>query len=263
MEDLKLTLIQADLYWEQRDKNLEQLGEKIKRIGTDTDLILLPETFTTGFSMNAEKLAEPMDGRAMQWMADRAAEQQVVLSGSLIIKEAGHYYNRLIWMRPDGSYEQYNKRHLFSLAEEDAHFTAGDERLIVNLKGWRFCPLICYDLRFPVWSRNREEYDCLIYVANWPERRNYAWKQLLIARAIENQCYTVGVNRVGEDGEGISCSGDSVVLNAMGEKMSDIKAHEEQVVTVALSYRHLEELRKKLPFLHDGDSFELHNQAPG
>jgi predicted amidohydrolase len=193
----------------------------------------------------------------MQWMAKTAAEKKAVVTGSMIIKENDHFYNRLIWMNPDGSFKQYDKRHLFRMADEHKVFTGGNKKTIVSLNGWRLCPLVCYDLRFPVWSRNRNEYDCLIYVANWPERRNYAWRHLLIARAIENQSFVIGVNRIGEDGKGITHSGDSAVIEPKGELISHIKAHTESIETIKLSYSELIEYRKAFPANLDADSFKI------
>lgn len=253
MQDLKITLIQTPLHWEQAAENRRHLGAILAGItlGT-THLVMLPEMFSTGFSMQPDVLAETMDGPTINWMRQQAAQLQAVVTGSLIIQEHGHYYNRLIWMRPDGSLKHYDKRHLFSLAGEEKYYTAGKERLIVELEGWRICPLVCYDLRFPVWSRNRKDYDLLLYVANWPERRSYAWKHLLIARAIENQCYVAAVNRIGNDGNGISHSGDSALIDPLGEVLYT-KANEPFTQTFTLSASHLLEVRDKFRFLDDAD----------
>jgi len=273
MEDIKITIIQSELHWENVDKNLELFSKKISAISEQTDLIVLPEMFNTGFTMNAKNLAEKADGKTTQWMKQKAKEKHCVVTGSLIIEEEGKYFNRLIWMKPDGSYHIYDKRHLFRLANEQNYYSPGNNRLIVELKGWRICPLVCYDLRFPVWSRNKKLtvdnlqltntdsrdsiYDILIYVANWPERRAHPWKTLLPARTIENQCYVVGVNRIGNDGNNIYHSGDSAVINAKGEIISKTKAHEEFVETVKLSYKELEEFRKSFPVGMDADDFEI------
>src|SRR5574337_503960 len=219
MENLNITLIQSNLHWENIDKNLQQFSEKMATVKEPTDLIVLPEMFSTGFSMNSKNLSEGMNGKTLLWMRKHCKEKGCAITGSVIISENGNYFNRLIWMWADGSYEIYNKRHLFQMANEDNYYTPGKYRKVVELKGWKICPLICYDLRFPVWSRNtwkktskfikdggREiiaEYDVLIYVANWPERRAHPWKSLLVARAIENQSYVIGVNRVGSDGNGV------------------------------------------------------------
>lgn len=273
MNNLKISIIQSKLYWENRNENLKMFSEKIVAIKEQTDLIVLPEMFTTGFSMNPEKLFDTMEGETIQWMKRESAKKKCVITGSFICEVNGKYFNRLIWMRADGSYEWYDKRHLFRMAEEDKHYTAGEKKLIVELNGWKICPSICYDLRFPVWSRNRmgvmskekgegkdlssPDYDLLIYVANWPERRAHPWKALLLARAIENQCYVVGVNRVGEDGNAISYSGDSVVINAKGEIISKTKANEESIETIEINYNELVEFRKHFPVFLDADKFEL------
>lgn len=258
MSDLKITLIQTVLHWENIPKNLDMFSAKIASIKEQTDLILLPEMFSTGFSMHPGKLAEKMEGKSMQWMKAEAAKKNCVIAGSMIIEEKGKYFNRLVWMRPDGTYETYDKRHLFRYGKEHEHYAAGSKRLIVELKGWKICPMVCYDLRFPVWSRNKNaEYNLLIYVANWPERRNHPWKTLLLARAIENQCYVAGLNRVGEDGNKIDHSGDSAVINAKGEIISKTKAKEESTETVTLSLSELAEFRKQFPVGMDADDFSI------
>ena len=200
---LTLTLIQTKLHWEDKEANLQMLEEKIRSISQRTEIVVLPEMFSTGFSMQPEKLAETMEGETVQWMKKIAAKKKIILTGSVIIEENANYFNRLIWMQPNGKSGYYDKRHLFAYAEENQHYTAGSKRLIASVKGWKINLLVCYDLRFPVWSRQSnptpkdggKEYDLLIYVANWPERRNHAWKTLLQARAIENQCYVVGVKQ--------------------------------------------------------------------
>ena len=259
MKDLKITLIQTSLHWENIDTNLGMFEQKISTIQEATDLIVLPEMFSTGFTMNATSNAENMNGKAVQWMRKTAKKRNCSIVGSLIIKEDKHFYNRLVWMLPDGQYTTYNKRHLFRMAKEQQTYTAGDEKIIVELNGWKICPLICYDLRFPVWSRNQSsmQFDILLYVANWPERRSYPWKQLLIARAIENQCYVVGVNRIGNDGNCVYHSGDSMTLNPKGEIIGKIKPHEESIETVSLSFSTLEEYRKLFPVALDGDKFSI------
>ncbi|HEX2608365.1 MAG TPA: amidohydrolase [Flavisolibacter sp.] len=262
MQDLIITLIQTELAWEDKKANLDLLEQKITGLQPSTHVIVLPEMFSTGFSMKPEIHAETMDGPSVQWMKRVAAARRVILTGSLIIESEGRYYNRLIWMLPNGQYGYYDKRHLFAFAGEHEHYTAGNKRLIASVNGWKINLMVCYDLRFPVWARQQctdteaAEYDVLIYVANWPERRNHAWKTLLQARAIENQCYVVGVNRVGKDGNAIYHSGDSMVLNAMGEVLYH-KEHEEDCFTITLKKEPLEQVREKLPFLKDADDFEV------
>ncbi|MBA3706782.1 MAG: amidohydrolase, partial [Bacteroidetes bacterium] len=215
--DLKITIIQSNLHWENKEKNLEMFSKKIAAITDATDLIVLPEMFTTGFSMNPKKFAEIMSGPTIEWLKQKAREKKCVITGSFIAEENGNYFNRLVWMNSDGTYNTYDKRHLFRMADEHNHYNFGKSKLVVELKGWKICPLVCYDLRFPVWSRNvKSEYDVLIYVANWPERRNHHWRTLLLARAIENQCYSIGVNRIGADGNSIAHSGDSTVIDPRG-----------------------------------------------
>ncbi len=256
--NLTVTLIQSSLFWQNKYDNLVMFADKIASIKEKTDLIILPEMFTTGFSMEVEKLAEPIeDSAAIQWMQEQSAKTGAVITGSLILKEGSQYYNRLIWMHPDGTYEHYDKRHLFRMAEEERHFSGGDFRLITELKGWKICPLICYDLRFPIWSRNRnQEYDLLIYVANWPNRRSSAWDNLLQARAIENLSYVVGVNRVGEDGNEISYCGNSTVLNYLGDHLY-FKHDKPDVHTITLDKTKMQEFRSKFPAYLDADKFEI------
>ncbi|MBV7528941.1 amidohydrolase [Chitinophaga sp. sic0106] len=263
MSDLKVTLIQADLHWEDIEANLRMFDEKINSIGERTEVVFLPEMFSTGFSMAPERLAQTMDGSAFQWMKKKAAEKNIIITGSLIIEENGKYLNRLIWMLPNGTYGTYDKRHLFGYAGEHEHYEGGDKRLIASVKGWKINLNICYDMRFPVWARNRivEEtgapaYDVLVYVANWPERRNTAWKTLLRARAIENQCFAIGVNRVGNDGNNIYHSGDTSLIDPMGEILYE-KAHDQDVFTYTLSRERLEDVRKNIPFLKDADAFTI------
>jgi predicted amidohydrolase len=269
MSSLNLTLIQTNLYWEDKEANLLLLEDKINSIEESTQVVILPEMFSTGFSMKAEELAENMDGKTIHWLEKIANDKKIIVTGSLIIEEKGKYYNRLIWMLPNGQYGQYDKRHLFAYADEDKHYTPGNQRLIASVNGWKINLMVCYDLRFPVWSRQapppqgegwgEAEYDVLIYVANWPERRSIAWKTLLVARAIENQCYVIGVNRVGKDGHDIYHSGDSMVVDPLGEILYH-KADEEGVFTITLEKEHLEKVREKLPFWRDADRFFLLNE---
>lgn len=259
MNTINITTVQTKLYWEDIDKNLAHFDEKLNLVIEQTDIIVLPEMFTTGFTMNAEELAEEHGGKGLQWMQKKAKEKNCILVGSISVKDNQHFYNRLYWVMPNGTNQYYDKRHLFRMGKEDAYYTAGTQKLIVEYKGWKISPLICYDLRFPVWSRNRKDntYDVLIYVANWPEVRSYPWKQLLIARAIENQAYVVGVNRIGEDGNAIVHSGDSCLINPRGEIISKTKAHEDVSETMSLSYTYLEDFRKIFPVMLDGDEFTL------
>ena len=262
MKDLKVTIVQSELHWENIPKNLDMFAQKIKAINEPTDIILLPEMFSTGFTMQPEKFAEKMDGSAVTWMKEIAKRANCVVTGSLVIKENGNYHNRLIWMRAEGSFEFYDKRHLFRYGNEDKHYSAGNKKIIVELNGWKICPLVCYDLRFPIWSRNRFksgvwDYDILIYVANWPERRNHPWKTLLMARSMENQSYVIGLNRVGNDGNEVYHSGDSAIINFKGEAISKTKAKEESVETVTISYNDLTEFRKSFPVGLDTDQFDL------
>lgn len=262
MSDLTVSLIQANLHWEDIPANLAMFDQKIDSIKERTEVIVLPEMFSTGFSMQSSRLAETMDGSAVQWMKKKAKEKNVIITGSLIIEDNGEYYNRLIWMLPNGTYGTYNKRHLFAFADEHNHYKAGDKRLIAQVKGWKICLTVCYDLRFPVWSRNTLQdngapaYDVLINVANWPERRSTPWRALLQARAIENQSYVIGLNRVGNDGNNIYHSGDSSLIDPVGEIIYQ-KAHDEDVFTYTLSRAHLDELRAKFPFMKDADQFMI------
>jgi len=259
MEDLKITLIQTELSWENIEKNLEMFARKISSINESTDLIMLPEMFSTGFTMNAKMCAEEMNGRTVQWLKEKAKEKNCVISGSVIIKDEGSFYNRLIWMKPDGTFEYYNKRHLFRLADEQLTYSIGEKKIITEINGWKICPLICYDLRFPVWSRRtkNENYDLLLYVANWPERRIYAWRQLLIARAIENQSYVAGVNRIGNDGNNFYHPGYSAVVNFKGEEISKFKPGENAIESISLSKESLVEFRNQFAFANDADEFKF------
>lgn len=260
-QPLTITILQTNLLWEDQPANLQRLEQKINGIKEKTEIVVLPEMFNTGFSMRPEILAETMDGETVQWMKRIARAKRIILTGSLIIKEAGKYYNRLIWMLPDGRYGFYDKRHRFAFAGEDLHFTAGNKRLIASVKGWKINLLVCYDLRFPVWARQQAqeeepEFDLLVYVANWPAKRNTAWKTLLQARAIENQSYVVGVNRVGKDGNEIDYAGDSMIIDPLGEILYQ-KKDEEDVFTITLEKDHLQTVREKFPFWKDADSFRV------
>lgn len=256
MKDLNICIIQSNIIWENIDENLNLFEAHIDSV-IDADVIVLPEMFTTGFSMNTSKLAETMGGKTMDWLRDNAKKKNCVITGSIIIEENDKYYNRLIWMRPDGTFGKYDKRHLFRMSEEHQTFTDGDERVVFEVKGWRVLPLICYDLRFPVWSRNRNDYDVLIYVANWPEARRTPWQIMLKSRAIENQVYVVAVNRLGKDEMGNSYSGDSAVIEPKGNIISKTLMGEESVESVSLSYEDLEIFRNKFPVGLDGDEFRI------
>ena len=278
MSTLTVTLIQTDLHWEDRAANLAMLEQKINSISVHTEIVVLPEMFSTGFSMQPELFAETMDGETIAWMKRIAAEKKIILTGSLMTKtestqtspgdsEMGQasggqtsFTNRLVWMLPNGEYGIYDKRHLFAYGEEDQHYSPGNRRLIASVKGWKINLLVCYDLRFPVWARQQSndqpEYDVLIYVANWPQRRSLAWKTLLQARAIENQTYVIGVNRVGDDGKQIHYNGDSMVIDPLGEILYHKEA-DEDIFTIMLQKDKLDDVRSKLPFWKDGDGFKL------
>lgn len=264
MNTLSITTIQTKLFWEDKQANLSMLEEKIMGIKEKTNIVVLPEMFSTGFSMKPEFLAETMDGETVAWMRGIAKAKGIILTGSVIIEEEGNYFNRLIWMLPNGQYGVYDKRHCFSLAGEDQHYTEGNKRLVSSVGGWKINLNICYDLRFPVWTRQTifkdsetepaPEFDVLINVANWPERRSHAWKTLLQARAIENQCYVVGVNRVGDDGNGIYHSGDSMVVDPLGQTLYH-KSNDEDIHTIVLDKTMVEETRAQFPFWKDADGF--------
>jgi len=292
MSSLTITTIQTGVQWEDKRANLKRLGERILAIPEPTELVVLPEMFSTGFSMRPEALAERMDGPTLAWMQEIAARKKIILTGSIIVEEEDHYYNRLIWMLPNGQYGYYDKRHRFAYAGENEHYTAGHKRLIASVKGWKVLLLVCYDLRFPVWSRQtpqREggagdvatgagavvdalrdagvadvtpprstelEYDLLLYVANWPERRAHAWKTLLQARAIENQCFVAGVNRIGDDGNGIYHSGDTMIIDPLGETLYQAAAREE-AFTLPLRKDELTRIRQRFPFWQDADHFSI------
>lgn len=283
--NLKITIIQSELHWENAVKNLAMFTEKIASINEATDVIVLPEMFTTGFTMNSAQLAETMEGKTVEWMKQQAKSKNAAIVGSIIIEEKvispsadgrprGTFYNRLIWVQPDGKIYTYDKRHLFRMAGENQYYSAGNERLVVEWRGWKICPLICYDLRFPVWSRNKPipntrslsslithhsppAFDLLIYVANWPEARKTPWSKLLGARAIENQVYVVGVNRVGVDGKQMVYSGNSAVINPKGNIMSNIAEHQNYIQTIELNREELDDFRAKFPLDLDGDDFEI------
>ncbi|MDO5978447.1 amidohydrolase [Flavivirga spongiicola] len=256
-ETLKIALIQSDLVWENPKQNLENFSKKIDNISEVVDLIILPEMFTTGFTMNAKDIAEPMDGETVEWMQSIASRLNTAIVGSLVVVEENNYYNRLLFVEPSGVVQHYDKRHTFTLVGEDKIYTAGAKKIIIDYKGWKICPLICYDLRFPVWARNTEDYDMLFYVANWPKPRISAWDALLKARAIENMSYCIGVNRVGMDGVNSEYSGHSAAYDVLGNRITSIEAGKEQTQIVVLEKRHIEAYRNKLKFLDDRDMFTL------
>ena len=257
MELLKITILQGYIFWENAEKNLQNFGLKLSGLREKTDLIILPEMFNTGFTMNVEKCAERMDGNTMRWMFNTARTYECVVAGSLIIEEEGRYYNRFVWMSPDGSFVHYDKRHLFALAKEDEIFTPGTDRMMLMLKGWKICPMICYDLRFPVWSRNQQEgYDLLVYTASWPDKRSSHWRALIPARAIENQAYVIGVNRVGYDGNEVYYSGGSMCISPLGDVVY-YKPEDEDLYTFTLNPAELKRARDQFPFLKDSDKFSL------
>jgi omega-amidase len=255
--DLRVTIVQSELHWQDAEANRTMFAEKLAATAPVTDLIVLPEMFTTGFTMEAHALAEQPEGETLQWMREQANTYDAVITGSIIVEENGQYFNRLLWVRPDGSYEYYNKKHLFRMAKEHHTYKAGDKKLRVELKGWQICPLVCYDLRFPVWSRNTgNRYDLLLYVANWPKVRSLAWRTLLQARAIENIAYTIGVNRIGTDGNNYPYSGDSVIIHPKGHKLLET-TEQEGIHTITLNKRDLIDFREIFPAHLDADDFEL------
>jgi predicted amidohydrolase len=255
MSKLKVTTIQADLIWEDVDANIAMFDQLIEGIGESTDVIILPEMFATGFSMNSKELAEPIDGKTMYWMHETAKKYDCVVTGSMIFNNDENYFNRLIWMHPDGTFDYYDKHQLFKMGGEHRHYSAGHRKVIIKYKGWRICPLICYDLRFPVWARNVEDYDLLIYVANWPISRNFHWRVLLQARAIENQVYTIGVNRVGK-ASGLDYSGNTSIFDPFGIEIYHVE-NEVAVATHTIDLEHVRAIREKIPYLQDRDKFEI------
>jgi predicted amidohydrolase len=256
MSTLSVTILQTALHWHQADENRRMFDDAIDAVPGATDLVVLPEMFTTGFSMDAPRLAESMDGETIRWMRRKAATVDAAICGSLIIEEGGEFYNRFVCLDSDGTLHAYDKRHLFRLANEQHHYCPGQERITFNLKGFRLCPLVCYDLRFPVWSRNRDDYDVLIYVANWPSRRHHAWETLLRARAIENLCYVVGVNRVGTDGNDLPYAGGSVVVDYLGQDMANLDDRP-GAATATLDLEQLRKFRERFAFHRDADDFDL------
>jgi predicted amidohydrolase len=257
MRDLRVTLVQSMLHWEDASANRAMFSEKLATLKGTTDVIVLPEMFTTGFSMRSPELAEEMDGPTVAWMRDQAKALDAALYASVIIAENRKYFNRGLFIEPSGKVTVYDKRHLFRFANENEHYAQGQERVVVEWRGWRLLLQVCFDLRFPVFARNRGDYDAILYVANWPEARRYPWSQLLIARAIENQCYVIGENRVGMDGKGHHYTGDSVVIDPRGAVVGMVEPSQEGTATVTLDRASLEDFREKFPAGKDADDFAL------
>jgi predicted amidohydrolase len=262
MQDLKVSFIQSNLIWKDSSANLSAFENKIAQIEEDTDLIVLPEMFNTGFVVEPETIDSNLADKALEWMKRMSSEKNAAVCGSVIVKEKTHFYNRFYWVEPNGGVQQYDKRHLFSLGGEDKHFSSGQDLLIIEYKAWKIKPLICYDLRFPVWAKNTFEneeyaYDLLIYVANWPAARSHAWRSLLVARAIENQAYVLGVNRIGNDGRGTPHSGFSGVIEPKGEWISEEVENKESVQTIKLSGEELQKYRSKFTVALDWDEFKI------
>ena len=259
---LSVTLVQSELHWHDAEKNRQMFSEILATVAGKTDLVILPEMFTTGFSMTPEQIAEPENTSTLNWMQQQAAKLNAALCGSIAVKGKKGFFNRFYWVEPDGHWQAYDKHHLFRMAGEHEHYQSGQERLIINYLGWRIFPQICYDLRFPVWSRNHNEYDLAIYVANWPQTREHPWQILLQARAIENLCYVAGVNRIGEDGNGLSYSGRSGVIDFKGQGMQggsgrDFVAGEAFTETYTLEKEALLHFRDAFPAFDDADTFTL------
>ncbi|MCB8964086.1 MAG: amidohydrolase [Bacteroidales bacterium] len=254
---MRISVIQASLEWENPDKNLSAFEDKINRIAPSSDLILLPEMFTTGFSMNPQHLAEQYPGRTVEWMQQISTNKNIALAGSHIALEKGNYVNRMVFAHPTGKIEYYDKRHLFRMAHEDQHYTAGQKRVIVNYMGWRILLLVCYDLRFPVWSRNRNDYDLILLAANFPERRRHVWNTLLAARAIENQCYVAACNRIGADNNANAHCGDSQIIDPLGIPRSIAAPNQEQTLTLTVSIEEVQAIRQQFPAHLDADNFEI------
>lgn len=256
MQALRVAGIQYDIVWKDKEANYRRIEKEL--LGLEVDVVVLPEMFQTGFCFEKELLAENLnDSPTLHWMQNQSERLQAVVTGSFIVREGEKYYNRLVWMCPDGTYQHYDKRHLFSMSEEPNHFSGGSQKLVVEWKGWKICPMVCYDLRFPVWIRNVEHYDLLLFVANWPQRRSMHWEKLLQARAIENQCFVVGVNRYGADGNGTHHDGRSAIINPLGEVLEEA-VDAPKTLLQTLQYEDLTKTRRYMPFLKDADPFTLH-----
>ncbi len=256
-KNLHVALLQTDLVWENPAKNIANFQNLFSKLPLETNLVVLPEMFSTGFSMNAEKLAEPMNGETVRWMQQMASKYTTAIVGSLIILENNNYYNRLLFVHPNGKIQYYDKRHTFSLANEHKVYTKGNDIQIIDYLDWKICPFICYDLRFPVWSRNTSKYDLLIYVASWPKTRINAWDALLKARAIENMTYTIGVNRIGIDANGYEYIGHSNAYDFLGKSLGKNSNNKESIITITLDKKIQNETRNKLGFLDDADQFMI------
>jgi omega-amidase len=254
---LRIALIQSDLIWENPTANRKQFEEKINNLTEGIDLIILPEMFTTGFTMNTSVIVETMEGETVQWLQNLAQEKSIAITGSIVINEKDNFYNRLLFVHPSGRIDSYDKKHTFTLAGEHEVFSAGTERIVVEYKGWKICPLICYDLRFPVWARNTENYDLLLYVASWPKPRIEAWDGLLKARAIENMSYTIGVNRVGVDANGYEYTGNTVCYDTLGNCLAKNNQGTEEILIVDLDIEAQTKIRNRFRFLDDRDRFIL------
>ncbi len=257
MDEIKVTLIQPDIIWENPEQNLSKYQQIFNQIEDTPHLIVLPEMFSTGFSTNPNHLAEPIHGKTVTWMKECAYENNLAIAGSIIIEDKDKYYNRFIFCNQKGNIYSYDKRHLFRMNNEEKNYDQGKKRVIIDFEEWKILPQICYDLRFPVWSRNQNNYDLLIYVANWPEARRDAWKTLLKARAIENYAYTIGVNRVGTDGRYITYSGDSMIIDPQGEILCELEPYKENFVTASLSLKKLYDYKIKFPVYKDVDDFRI------
>jgi omega-amidase len=259
LQQLKIAIIQPNIFWEEIDKNILHYTQIINSIGNDVHIVVLPEMFTTGFSMNAESLAEPVGGKTVKWMQAISKGNGFAICGSIITKDNGNFYNRFTFVTPIGDIFEYDKRHLFTFANENKKYTHGSRRLVFEYLGWRIHPQICYDVRFPVWSRNRGDYDLMINVANFPAIRRNIWTTLLKARAIENQCFVVGANRVGNDGSGLYYSGDSAIINSTGEVLAEAIPGEETVIYGTIDMKSLIDIREKFPVINDADDFTINS----
>ncbi len=257
IENIKTSIVQTSLSWEDVDLNLSSLERKLGNIDCKTDIVVLPEMFASGFTMKGKENIAHRYCDILLWMRSIASKLDVCIAGTTIYKENDRFYNRFLFVKPEGSIMHYDKRHLFTMGEEKDHFFPGSDKVIIDYKGWRIRPFVCYDLRFPVWNRNRKDYDIAIYSANWPETRRDVWITLLKARAIENQAYVVGVNCVGEDGMNLQYSGDSVVYDAKGRIVCSCEPFKEEIKTVDLSYEELLDFRNKFPVLNDADDFKM------
>ncbi|MFC2129011.1 amidohydrolase [Bacteroidota bacterium] len=256
---MSVSVVQTNLNWENIELNLLKFDSLLEKINNKTDIVILPEMFTTGFSMNAEKFAEEENGRTLNWLMEKAGNLNALIIGSIIIRENSGYFNRLYTVFPDGSYKTYDKKHLFRIEGEADVYTPGNKRLIINYKGWKISPFICYDLRFPVWSRNKNNYDLYINVANWPGSRRDIWINLLKARAIENQVYAIGVNRIGEDSNDTGHTGDSMIIDPKGKTLAQAEKNKEEIINTEISLSELNDFRKKFPVGLDADNFEIIN----